>query len=481
MTAAARSTKRVLIIDDNVAIHDDFKKVLASSQSRDSELDAMEAMLFETDVDTSADVEFVIDTATQGAEGFDRVKAALAAGNPYALAFVDIRMPPGWDGVETIERLWQVDPQLQVVICSAYSDYTGDDIRKRLANSDSLLLLRKPFDPTEVKQIAHAMTSKWDLHQAERERAERLEAEVQIRTTELSEANARLAEEMARRAQMEAELRLSQKLEAIGQLAAGIAHEINTPVQYVNDNVHFLRNAFGHIVELGDRLRAMCEGAVAAPVTRAALDELAAFEDDIDVAFLRERVPRAFDASTEGIKRIASIVQAMKEFGHQDNGIKSQVDLNRALATTLEVTHNVYKYVADVETDLGELPAVTCLGGELNQVFVNLIVNAAHAIGDKVGETGDRGTITLRSRCDGDAVVISIGDSGTGIPETVQQRVFDPFFTTKEVGKGTGQGLAIARSIVVDKHGGRLWFDTTPGVGTTFHVALPIEDLAVSP
>ncbi len=164
----------------------------------------------------------------------------------------------------------------------------------------------------------------------------------------------------------------------------------------------------------------------------------------------------------------------MKEFAHPDQKEKVLADLNRALSTTLTVARNEYKYVADVETDLGELPLVPCLVGELNQVFLNLIVNAAHAIEAALAGTQGRGTIRVSTRREDDAVVIAVSDTGTGIPEEIRGRVFEPFFTTKEVGKGTGQGLAIARSVVVDKHGGKLTFETVPGRGTTFFVRLPL-------
>jgi signal transduction histidine kinase len=172
---------------------------------------------------------------------------------------------------------------------------------------------------------------------------------------------------------------------------------------------------------------------------------------------------------------VATIVRAMKEFAHPDTRQKSAADLNRAIKSTLTVARNELKYVADVETDLGDLPPVVCNISDLNQVFLNLLVNAAHAIREVVREGTDaKGKIRVRTRREGNTVLIAISDTGCGIPENIRGRIFDPFFTTKEVGRGTGQGLSIARSVVVEKHGGSLTFETEPGKGTTFFVRLPI-------
>jgi signal transduction histidine kinase len=177
----------------------------------------------------------------------------------------------------------------------------------------------------------------------------------------------------------------------------------------------------------------------------------------------------------EGLGRVATLVRSMKEFAHPDQKQKAPADLNRAIASTLTIARNEYKYVADIETDYGELPPVPCHIGELNQVFLNLIVNAAHAIESAIHGTDRRGLIRVETRREDDLVRVSISDSGTGIPEEIRNRIFDPFFTTKDVGRGTGQGLAIARSVVVDKHAGTLTFDSELGRGTTFHVRLGVE------
>ncbi len=268
----------------------------------------------------------------------------------------------------------------------------------------------------------------------------------------------------------------SQKMEAIGQLAAGIAHEINTPTQYVGDNIRFLEETFGELVPVLERTEgflAEITGRNDAP--QAAKDLKAGFED-LDLAFLKEEIPNSISQSLDGVGRISKIVSAMKSFSHPGREELTDYDLNDGIKNTVVVATNEWKYVAEVETDLDpDLPLVPCYPGELNQVVLNLIVNAAHAIAAKVGDgSRGKGKITLRTRRDGDHVELRISDTGTGIPREIADRVFEPFFTTKEVGKGTGQGLHIAHNVIVKKHGGTIHFETEEGKGTTFVIRLPL-------
>jgi PAS domain S-box-containing protein len=275
---------------------------------------------------------------------------------------------------------------------------------------------------------------------------------------------------------LEIELGHARKLEAVGQLASGIAHEINTPAQYVGDGIHFLKEAFAGYQHLVSKYQRAVAVLAEVGGQDALVREIRATEESIDLAYLQANAPASFESCLDGISRISTIVRAMKEFAHPDQKEKVPANLNQALQTTLAIARNEYKYVADVTTEFGDLPAVLCHVGDLNQVFLNLIVNAAHAIGDVVGQSGGKGTIGIRTSKEETFARIDITDTGAGIPERIRQRIFEPFFTTKEVGKGTGQGLAIARSIVVTKHGGSLSFESEVGKGTTFTIRLPIGE-----
>lgn len=276
---------------------------------------------------------------------------------------------------------------------------------------------------------------------------------------------------------LEQQLAQAQKLESIGQLAAGIAHEINTPTQYIGDNIRFLRDALTDL----DLLLQRCLRIGGALDDPQALEELAAgiaaAAESADLPYLLEEIPKALCQALEGVERVTKIVRSMKEFSHPGSEEKQAVDLNRALESTLTVSRNEWKYVGDVVTRFDpDLPPVTCLPADLNQVFLNLIINAAHAIEAKAGgREGPKGTITVSTRRDGPWAEIEVRDTGTGIPRAIWGKIFDPFFTTKKVGRGTGQGLAIARAIVVERHGGTITFESEEGVGTAFVVRIPID------
>ena len=277
------------------------------------------------------------------------------------------------------------------------------------------------------------------------------------------------------------EVAASQKLESVGRLAAGVAHEINTPVQFVTDNVHFVRTSMTDIAAVVRAYRALQHAVQSKGDVTGAAQHAAESEMTADLDYILENAPLAIESSIEGLGRIATIVRSMKEFAHPDQAVKQPADLNQAIRSTLVVAHNEYRYVAEVDVQLGDLPLVPCHLGEINQVILNLLVNGSHAIADVVKDSGNLGKLTVRSGLDGKYVEISIGDTGTGIPEAARGKIFDPFFTTKEVGKGTGQGLAIARSVIVNKHGGTLRFESECGKGTTFFIRLPIGAIGAGP
>ncbi len=304
-----------------------------------------------------------------------------------------------------------------------------------------------------------------------------LEKMVAKRTREIEAQKAELSQALSQLRGTQAKLLQAQKLEAIGQLAAGIAHEVNTPTQYVSDNTSFAKRAVTGLVSALQASVAVVEAAKDGPVDPALIVAADTAIAKAKLGFVLKQLPLALEQALEGLGRITSIVQAMKEFSHPSGSEKSPVNLREAIETTIAVARNEWKYVAEVELDLAaDLPLVPALRNEFNQVILNLIVNAAHAIGDvTAGGAHGKGKITISGARHGDRVELRISDTGSGIPEAARARVFEPFFTTKAVGKGTGQGLAIAYSVVVDKHQGAIAFETEEGKGTTFIIGLPLE------
>ena len=441
---------RLLTVDDNPAIHEDFRKIFSEPSQAEGALDALTSSLFGASGVPSQSESFELDSAHQGQEGFEMVKAALAAGRPYSLAFVDVRMPPGWDGIETIEQLWKVDPDLQVVICTAYSDYSWDAMRARLGESDSLVVLKKPFDTVEVLQITHALTRKWELTREARIRMEDLDRAVAERTHELQLANERLQAEMAERAKTEEVLRQAQKMEAIGQLAAGVAHDFNNLLTVIQGQAGLLLNRKDILAPTVEPLKQVMFAAErAAGLTRELL------------LFSRKQVPRP-----------------------------KAIDLNALIERTSKLLGRVIGEHIELRlVRADKLPAVTADECNLDQVIMNLAVNARDAMPhggvltfatslEKIDAHAARRHPQARP---GDFVCLTVTDTGCGMDSATLARVFEPFFTTKEIGKGTGLGLATVYGVVQQHQG---WIDVTsqPGKGTSFRIFLSASvNAAVTP
>jgi len=456
---------RILIVDDNAAIHHDFRQILdrRARAARAASLDELERELAGGGAAPAAPAvaSYELVFAHQGEDAVRAVADAHRDHQPFACAFVDIRMPPGIDGIEAIARIWKLDPELEVVLCSAYSDYSWEDITRRLDPGDRLLVLRKPFDPMEVRQLAACLSEKWRRGRALAARLRDLEAKVE------AEVEARLRD----RARHDDEQRRSRRLEVLGQLSAGIAHEINTPAQFAGTSLEYLAELVPTLATALGELRACLDGVATGRLTAAAACALA---DQLTFADALAEVPTAIADARTGLARISRVVASVRTHSHvRGHGGIASVDVNEQVRAALELARNEYKQDAEVVVDLTVVPRVRGDAGELCLAILNLIINAAHAIHDKRMTTGARGVLSVTTRCARDRVQVLIADTGGGIPTEVRDRVFEPFFTTKPIGRGTGQGLAIARETIVERHHGALRFETETGKGTVFVIELP--------
>ncbi|WLG83810.1 ATP-binding protein [Pseudomonas cucumis] len=458
------SNRRILLIDDTPSIHEDFRKILTPTSVQHVELDEMEAALFGSEV-KSASALFELDSAYGGQEGLGKLIQALQENRPYALAFVDMRMPEGWDGAQTIEHLWQQDPQLQVVVCTAYSDYSWDELLERLHAHDRLLILKKPFDNIEVQQMANTLLTKWEMTERASIQMSHLEHLVDQRTAQFKQASEALQREIDERKQLESQLVQSEKLASLGQLAAGVAHEINNPIGFISSNLGALDGYFKQLQDMLDAYRE-AENAIGSSEV---IDRLGQLRERVELDFLREDIPLLIKESKEGIGRVGQIVKDLKDFSRVDSNQEWQwTNLQQGIESTLNIVANELKYKADVVKEYQQLPDIECLPSQINQVIMNLIVNASQAMGP------ERGTITLRTRLEGETVSIEVADTGIGIEPDNLQKIFDPFYTTKPVGQGTGLGLSLSYGIV-KKHQGDISVRSEVGMGSTFRVELPVR------
>jgi signal transduction histidine kinase len=443
MTASlSQKNHRILVIDDNDAIHTDFRKILLPADALSAELAAAGAALFgETERPAVARAAFTMDSAHSGEEGLALVEAALVKGLPYALAFVDVRMAPGWNGIETTARICQADPDIQIVICTAYSDYSWEEMIEQLGHSDRLVILKKPFDTVEVLQLAHSLTEKWDLGLKARLRTEQLEEMVTARTLELQLANERLKVEMAERARTEDVLRQSQKMEALGQLAGGIAHDFNNLLTVIRGYVECLNL---HAVEKPGMLAEL---------------------QQIDIA----------------AERAAKLTTQMLMFSRKQRLQPLSLNLNELITNFATMLYRVLGENIAVELQCDTTPLMILADPVMiEMVLLNLGVNARDAM-----PSGGRLLIRVQeivlTAADlsqhshgrpGTFAHVRVTDTGCGIAPAALAHIFEPFYTTKEVGKGTGLGLATVYG-VVKQHEGWVEVASQPGHGTTFEIFLP--------
>jgi len=394
-----------------------------------------------------------------------------ASGDKYRLLIENTSAVP-WELDRQTGRAIYVGPQIKMIFGPALFDPNAIEFIDLLHASDREKFLEfiKTFGSTDSGADDHIdsriLTADNKVKQI------RSYIAVQSSQTDAGRVSG-ISLDITKQKQLEAELAQAQKLESIGQLSAGIAHEINTPTQFIGNNIGFLKDAATDIFAFIDQVSSMTarstDGNLSVADVKGALDSL-------DAAYLQVEVPRAIEQSVEGIDRIKNIVSAMKEFSHPAVD-RTLVDINRAIASTIIVASNEWKYVAEMTTDFDvELPGVPVMPGAFNQVILNMIVNAAHAVADVPNkETAGLGAISISTRRSENWAEIRIQDSGCGIPAEIRDRIFDPFFTTKAVGKGTGQGLAIAHDVIVNKHGGSIAVESKPGAGSTFILRLPLD------
>jgi PAS domain S-box-containing protein len=560
---------RILVIDDNPAIHNDIRKILARPEPGSTSLEDAETLLFGEKVEDDKRIYFDIDSAFQGQEGLELVKRALEAKNPYALAFVDVRMPPGWDGIETISRIWEVYPELQVVICTAYSDYSWEDITRKVGRSDSVLILKKPFDNIEVLQMAHALTKKWFLTQEAKSQLLNLDKMVNVRTEELQVANKRLTEEIAERSQAENQLRLSEERFAKAFKSSPIPMSIQSLADYryldVNDAylemTGYTRNEIlgTSSVELNvwddttvraevfDQLRSgksvrnvetrikrkdgydrttlvsaeqIClgqenfalisesdisgrlhlESQLRQAQKMEAIGHLAAgvahdFRNILTViqghANLRLLVPNIDPKLAESLTQITEAVERASNLTRQLLAFSRKQIMQTEVVSVNKVVENLTSMLARLigeqvtlkcrfQEDLPLIEADVC---SIEQVILNLAVNARDAmpgggqlvIATTTLEVDAAYAASHPEASYGPHVCLTVSDTGCGMDQHTKGRLFEPFFTTKEVGKGTGMGLATAYGIV-KQHNGWIEVESKVGAGSTFSVFLPITN-----
>ncbi|OAI15158.1 hypothetical protein A1507_14755 [Methylomonas koyamae] len=381
------------------------------------------------------------------------IAAGLANNAPFNLAFVSHPMRQA-NGVALIKRLWEADSGLNAVLCNADPSLDWQQIAEKLGESDQLLILQQPVSDLVVRQVVNAMVRQWQLVKQTQD----VMQFIVMQNRQLDATNHQLQD-------IQAQLLQSEKMSSIGQLAAGVAHEINNPVGFVKSNLSTLKRYIADLLDLADAY----ERAEAAVADADLLAAIGAVKRRIDLDYLRRDAPELLEESLDGINRVTKIVQDLKDFSYpqRNNDAWQWADLHAGLDSALNIVYNELKYKADVVKRYGELPLVNCLPSQLNQVFVNLLVNAAYAI-DK------HGLITVATGSGGDKVWIEIGDTGCGMTDEQLGRIFDAFYTTKPVGKGTGLGLTISYGIV-KKHGGEITVRSSIGSGTTLRIELPVD------
>lgn len=459
--------KRILVVDDDPGVRDSYAEILMPA----SRSDVMEtgAFLFgESDRAPVRSIQKTYDLTMvdRGEKAVHVVEAALTEEQRFAAAFIDMNMP-GIDGAETSKRIWSIDPHIKIIIVTAYSEYTPDDII-RVTERDDLFYLRKPYNPEEIRQFARVTTTEWNLERERRYLSDQLRSV----NDELEQINTHLQEKIKEQAAM---LIQSEKMASIGILAAGVAHEINNPVSFVNGNLTTLKKYCERIGHLLNRYKTMetCIREGGEDRADALMEEIREFKEKHNVQFMLDDMVDLADESLEGTRRIINIVRDLKTFSRIDEAELTYINIADTLDAALNIIHNELKNKAEIRKGYGELPQIKCFPHKISQVFMNLLMNALQAIeGKGIIEIVTRHVKNGR-RVSDNFVEVRISDSGCGIPEENLSKIFDPFFTTKPVGEGTGLGLSITYDII-KAHGGHIRVESKVGSGATFIIELPI-------
>ena len=443
-----KDNKRILIIDDDKSIWDAYRAILSVHLKQSAIANSITKIKGGRGGENiNQPEEFELFFSSQGQEGFVHAKAMQQQDRPFAVAFIDLRMPPGWDGVKTAAEIRKIDPDVEIVIVTAYGDYSLEDIVRQIGRPDKLLFLKKPFDIEEVSQLALSLTEKWNMARKEERQKKNLEKAY----AELKTAQDHLIQK--------------EKMASIGLLAAGVAHEINNPVGFVASNL----NTLSKYIDKIEHFITFQTEIVTAAADNESYEALNKERNQQKIDFILADIKELLGESKDGTEQIKMIVQGLKNFSRDDGSKYSLANINECLENTIKVVWNELKYKATVIKDLADLPLTLCYPQQLNQVFMNLLVNGAHAI-KKMGE------ITVKTWQEDDTICVKISDTGSGIKAEHLQHIFDPFFTTKETGKGTGLGLSIVHDIVTKNHHGSINVESEVGHGTSFTVRIPYKN-----
>lgn len=461
---------RILIIDDDEGVRETYAGIFIPEKKSDALSRGQQ--LFDKETFAPPPLKrraYDICLAENGLQGIEKATKAREAGMPFAVAFIDMKMP-GLNGAQTSRRLWEIDPDLKIVIVTAYSEYTPEDIIS-VTGRDDIFYLRKPFNYEEILQFARALTNEWNL---ERNRST-LEKNLITANEKLADMNDNLRAKVQQQATLIVQ---AEKMASVGILAAGVAHEINNPLSFINSNLATIKSYFERIITLYGKMDAVASflRTLANPAAEGLLKDLSVFKEKNKIKDIFEDLDCIADESIEGLNRIKMIVQDLKNFSRLDETQFEKTDINNAMECALHMVWSELKHKATIEKKLGDIPLINGFPQKISQVFLNLLINASQAIEKSGTITVETKLVHLGRRKEDRFVEINISDTGCGIPEENINKLYDPFFTTKPAGTGTGLGLSIVYEII-KAHNGKISVHSRLGEGSTFCIHLPLSSI----